>query len=99
MRRLVESWNAAERELHGNTLAAAIEDLNQTLQMRVSRARVSEWRRGVNHPSTSVVSQLLWRTMPWALGEAGAPPGALESIRAHLWRIEMRDGEEWYDLL
>lgn len=71
MRRLVSSWIAAERELYGNSLAEAIRRMNDKRGCRVTHSRVSEWRRGVYVPSQVAISQMLYRTLPWALEKAG----------------------------
>lgn len=101
MRRLVESWIAAEEGYHGNTLAEAIKRMNETRDMRLTHSRVSEWRRGVYVPSQVVLSQMLLRTLPWALRKAGidvsaAQHSALEDL---LWHTEVRDGQQYIELL
>ncbi len=90
MRKLVDSWISAEREHYGNTLGKAIKGLNATLGMQATCSRVSEWRRGVYHPSNIVLSQMLWRTLPWALKKAGIDTSAeaIYRMRNLLWIIE-----------
>lgn len=101
MKKLVESWITAEREYHGNTLGAALKALNQLLGTRATHSRVSEWRRGVYHPANFFVSQVLWRTLPWALKRAGivASPEALLRLSELLWLFEIKDGKRQRHIL
>lgn len=101
MRRLVESWIRAEREYHGNSLAAAIRRLNETRGFTVTHSRVSEWRRGVYTPSQVIISAMLYRTLPWALGEAGIAAGEaqMDQLRCLLWRAIEKKGQRRFDLL
>ncbi len=101
MRRLVESWVEAEKRYHGNTLAAAIRRMNEKRGMRLTHSRVSEWRRGVYVPGQIVLSQMLLRTLPWALKQAGievsqAQLGELERL---LWVTKEKDGLTYFELL
>ncbi len=101
MKRLVESWVAAEKHYHGNTLAAAIKRLNETREMKVTHSRVSEWRRGVYVPSPVVVSQMLLRTLPWALRQSGitASGPQFRELEKLLWVVREKDGQEYIELL
>ena len=93
MRRLVESWVAAEKAHYGNNLTEALKGMNATLEMKVAPSRVSEWRRGVYEPSQGAISFMLFRTLPWALGRASIPasPAAYGQLEELLWE---RIGEE-----
>jgi hypothetical protein len=99
LRRLVESWIAAEQS-YGNTLAAAIKRLNETREMNVTSSRVSEWRRGVYVPSPIVLSQMLLRTLPWALQQSGIAVSApqLTALRNFLWVVKEKDGKTYFEL-
>lgn len=101
MRRLVESWIQAEREHHGNSLAAAIRRVNEKCGTKLTRSRVSEWRRGVYVPSQVILSQMLFRTLPWALEQAGiaaSQPQFLE-LEKLLWLMEEKGGHHLFNLL
>ena len=103
MKRLVESWLTAEEEAHGNTPAAAIRRMNEKRKMRVTHSRVSEWRRGVYVPSPLVLSQMLLRTLPWALTQSGiqATPRQIEGLLKLIWvvRDQDKDGHFHVELL
>jgi cation transport ATPase len=101
MRRLVESWVQAEKELHGNNLAAAIKLLNETNESKVTHSRVSEWRRGVYAPSQVALSFMLYRVLPWALKQAGleVSDSALEEIERHLWIVEYEGGSRYIETM
>lgn len=101
MRRLVESWIQAEEECYGNSRAAAIRRLNETRGLSITKSRVSEWRRGVCVPSQVVLSQMLFRTLPWALQQAGIEVSdeQLSQLERRLWVAEERDGQVHVDLL
>jgi hypothetical protein len=92
MRRLVESWLAAEREYYGNNQTQAIALLNKQLGMRVTHSRVSEWRRGIYTPSQAVLSHTLWRALPWLLKEAGldVTDAQLDHIDRNLWVVKAK---------
>lgn len=95
MRQLVASWLQAELEHHGNTQAQALRELNETLGLRVRHSRVAEWRRGVYTPSVEVVSEMLFRVLPWLLEQAGvtADKDKLTAIDRLLWLHEERRGK------
>ena len=101
MKRLVESWVRAEREYHGNNLAAAIRRLNESRGVHVTHSRVSEWRRGVYVPSQVILSMMLYRTLSWALREAGiaATRAQMNQLRALLWNHIEDDGKPFVELL
>lgn len=101
MKRLVESWIEAEKNYHGNTLAAAIKRLNETREMRVTHSRVSEWRRGVYVPSPVVVSQMLLCTLPWALQRAGIAVSRpqFRELEKLLWVVREEGGNVYIELL
>ena len=101
MRQLVDSWIVAERELYGKTLAEAIRRMNDKLGCRVTHSRVSEWRRGVYVPSQVAISQMLYRTLPWALEKAGirATEDQRRALQALLWITLEKDGQCWVELL
>ena len=101
MRRLVESWIEAEKIQHGNTLAAAIKRLNEKREMNVTSSRVSEWRRGVYVPSPIVLSQMLLRTLPWALQQSGIAVSAAQllELEKRFWVLHEMDGQAKVELL
>lgn len=101
MRRLVDSWINAEEEHYGNTLAAAIKRMNEKRGMRLTHSRVSEWRRGVYVPSQVVLSQMLYRTLPWALGRAGIQVSAAQrnALEELLWLTKVTNGQRYVELL
>jgi len=101
MRRLVESWIQAEKEYHGNNLAAAIRRMNEKRGCHLMHSRVSEWRRGVYVPSQVVLSQMLFRTLPWALKNAGiaATKEQERRLEAFFWNIIEKDGQSCVELL
>jgi hypothetical protein len=101
MRRLVESWLRAEEETHGNTPGAAIRRLNEKRKMRVTHSRVSEWRRGVYVPSQLVISQMLLRTLPWALRKAGfrVTQEQFDALGKLIWVTGEKDGQSHVELL
>jgi hypothetical protein len=101
MRRLVESWIEAEKHQHGNTLAAAIKRMNEKRKMQLTSSRVSEWRRGVYTPSPVVLSQMLLRTLPWALKQAGiaVSNAQFSELEKRLWIIKEKDGTAYVELL
>lgn len=101
MRRLVESWIEAEKADHGNTLAAAIGRMNEKRGTSLTHSRVSEWRRGVYVPSPIVLSQMLYRTLPWALAEAGITAGSQQylALQALLWITTEKDKQTLVELL
>jgi len=101
MRRLVESWVQAEKDYHGNTLAAAIKRMNEKRKMRLAPSRVSEWRRGIYTPSPIVLSQMLYRTLPWALEQAGivVSNAQFTELVKRLWIVGEKDGKAYVELL
>jgi len=90
MRRLVESWIKAEKYYYGNTQAQAIAHLNKRLKLSITHSRVSEWKRGKYCPSAKALSEMLWRTLPWTLGEAGlkVTDEQQNQIDISLWRFK-----------
>jgi len=101
MKQLVASWVQAEREHYGQSLAQAVRRVNQTHGTRLTSSRVSEWRRGVYTPSQRAISHLLFRTLPWALKQAGVAITAaqLREFKKRLWVIEVRDNHEYLEML
>ena len=101
MRRLVESWIEAERDHHGNRLAQAIRRMNEKRGGSLTHSRVSEWRRGVYVPSQVILSQMLYRTLPWALQRAGIAPSEAQyqELEKLLWMAQEKDGEIYVELL
>ena len=95
MRQLVASWLQAEREYHGNTQAQAIQGLNDALGLRIRHSRVAEWHRGVYTPSIEVVSEMLFRAMPWVLEQAGvaADRDQLSALDRLLWVHKEKRGK------
>lgn len=101
MRRLVESWIAAEKREHGNSLGQAIARLNERRGMRVTYSRVAEWRRGVYVPSQVVLSQMLFHTLPWALKQVGITVSntQMRGLEAKLWVTHEKDGKSFVELI
>ena len=101
MRQLVESWVAAEKEHYGNSLAQAIRGVNEEQGKCLTPSRVSEWRRGIYTPSPLMLSQMLLRTLPWALKRAGIVVSAaqLHELRSCFWEILEEDGRKSAKLL
>jgi hypothetical protein len=101
MRQLVKSWIAAERELYGKPLAEAIRRMNDKRGCRVTHSRVSEWRRGIYVPSQVAISQMLYRTLPWALEKAGirATNDQMRALESLLWISFEKDGQRGVELL
>jgi len=90
MRRLVESWVEAEKYYYGNTQAQAIQRLIKVTKQRITHSRVSEWRRGKYCPSAKVLSEMLWRTLPWTLEKTGVNITDVQQheIDISLWRFK-----------
>jgi hypothetical protein len=101
MRRLVETWIAAERESHGNNLTAALKVLNETLEMQITHSRVSEWRRGKYAPSQGAISFMLCRALPAALDRCGIKVTAVQyqQLEELLWEPTGEGGERSLELL
>jgi transcriptional regulator with XRE-family HTH domain len=95
VRQLVASWLQAKREYHGNTQAQALRELNDALGLRIRASRVAEWRRGVYTPSIEVVSEMLYRAMPWLLEQAAivASLDQLSALDRLLWVHEEKRGK------
>jgi len=93
MRKLVETWIEAEREMYGNSIGKAVNRLNETLGGAVTTSRVSEWRRGIYCPSQEALSEMLYRGYPYVLHKAGVKlaPGQLDVIDGMLWVIEKHE--------
>lgn len=100
MRRLIESWVRAEQDYHGNTLAAAIRLMNETLGIRLNHSRVREWERGHYAPSQTTLSALLYRTLPWALKQAGIAVSEeqFHELEKLIWITGEEDGERFVEL-
>ena len=62
----------------------------------MTHSRVGEWRRGVYVPSQVVLSQMLFRTLPWALKQAGVTVSQeqLASLTERFWIAIERDGQK-----
>lgn len=69
--------------------------------MKLTHSRVSEWRRGVYVPSQFILSQMLYRTLPWMLIQAGIEASAkqLNTLKGLIWILEEKDGQVFVDLL
>ncbi len=95
MRRLIETWVKAEKEYHGLRQTQAIKHLGETVGANVTHSRLSEWRRGVYCPSPTVISEMLYRALPWILKQSGvrAGPEQMDAIDHSIWVIEP-DGQE-----
>ncbi len=87
MKQLVASWIKAEKYYYGNTQAQAIRLMIEATGQRITHSRVSEWKRGKYCPSANVLSEMLWRTLPWALGQANLSISAEQQDRidTKLW--------------
>ena len=101
MRQLVSSWVDAERNGYRNTLRGAIDDLSLECGIKLTYSRLSEWRRGKHTPSQKVISQLLYRTLPWALVKVGIKPteAQLDALEDLIWNVRVVDGERHIDPL
>ena len=102
MRRLIESWVKAEKEYYGLTQAQAIKLLGATVDANITHSRLSEWRRGVYCPNPVVISEMLYRALPWILKQAGisATPRQLDLVDHLIWVIETKeDGLQHRDFL
>lgn len=101
MRRLVESWIAAEKERYGNNLTAALKLLNDTLETTTTHSRVSEWRRGRYKPSQGAISLMLYRTLPWALNrsEIASTAAQIQQLEDLFWEPIEEDGQRSVELL
>lgn len=95
MRQLVASWQQAERDYHGNTQAQALRELNEALGLSIRQSRVAEWRRGVYVPSAEVLSEMLYRVLPWFLEQAGvtADRDQLRALDRLLWVHQEKHGK------
>ncbi len=100
MRRLVESWIAAEKA-YGFNLAEAIRQLNEDRGMALTHSRVAEWRSGKYAPSHQAISYMLYNTLPWAIEQAGiqATQAQLDALDELLWKMKIVDGERHVELL
>ena len=100
MRRLVASWIRAEQDYHGNTLAAAIRQMNETLGTTLNHSRVREWERGHYAPSQTTLSALLYRTLPWALQQAGIAVSEeqFHELEKLVWIVGEENGERFVEL-
>ena len=101
MRQLVSSWVEAERNGYRNTLRGAINELSQECGIKLTYSRLAEWRRGKYTPSQQVISQLLYRTLPWALLKVGikATEAQLDALEDLLLNVRVVDGERHIDPL
>jgi hypothetical protein len=100
MRRLVESWVAAELS-YGNTPATALRQLNESLGTKYTHSRLSQWRRGVYTPAPAVLSRMLFRTLAWAIDEVGieASDEQLLSLDRYFWNLAEAEGDGSVELL
>lgn len=101
MKRLVDSWVAAEKERYGNNLTAALQLLNDTLDTTTMHSRVSEWRRGRYKPSQGAISFMLYRTLPWALERSEIANSAtqFQQLEDLLWESIEEEGQRSVELL
>lgn len=99
MRNLIDSWIAAERS-HGNSLAGAIKQLNETIASKVTHSRVSEWRRGVYAPSQVALSYMLYRALPWVLSQAGIEmtEEQRKAVDGRIWVLEQEGDTRYAEL-
>jgi hypothetical protein len=101
MRRLVSSWVEAEKSGYRNTLGGAIKELNRECGIKVRHSRLGEWRKGKYAPSQRVLSQMLYRVLPWALMKVGikATEEQLDALEDLIWNVRVTDGKRHIDLL
>lgn len=90
MKQLVEIWLKAEKHYYGYTQARAIRRMMEMTGQRITHSRVSEWKRGKYCPSATVLSEMLWRTLPWALGQADlyVSPEQQDKIDTKFWEFK-----------
>jgi hypothetical protein len=95
MKRLVDSWVQANLDGYGNTLAAAIRELNKECGLQLTHSRLSEWRKGKYTPSPEVISEMFYRVLPWALLRAGikATDPQLDALEDLIWNVNLINGE------
>jgi hypothetical protein len=95
MKQLVCSWVEAEKSGYRNTLGGAIEELNKECGTKLTYSRLAEWRKGKYTPSQKVLSQLLYRVLPWALLKVGikATEAQLDALEDLIWNVRMVDGQ------
>jgi hypothetical protein len=101
MRQLVATWVRAEKEYYGLSQGQAIKRMNGVLGTLTSCSRVSEWKRGIYCPSVVVLSEMLYRMLPWALDQAGITASAAQlfELEKLLWVIEKGRGRNLVKLL
>ena len=101
MRRLVNSWVDAEKSGYRNTMAGAIRELNKECGIALTHSRLAEWRKGKYTPSPEVLSQMLYRVLPWALMRIGlkATDEQLDALEDLLWNVNLKDGERYIEHL
>jgi hypothetical protein len=101
MRQLVSSWVEAQKHGYRNTLGGAIKELNQECGIKLTYSRLAEWRKGKYTPSQKVLSQLLYKVLPWALMKVGvmATEAQLDALEDLIWNVRVTDGERHIELL
>lgn len=95
MRKLVTSWLQAHAEGYRNNNTRAVKILNEHCGTKATLSRLSEWRKGRYTPSPTVISHMLFWTLPWALLKVGIETtqeqrDALEDL---IWEIVVTNGE------
>ena len=95
MKQLVRTWIEAERDYYKLSPARAIRRLNKELATHFTHSRVNEWKRGKHHPSSLVLSVLLYRSLPWVLEAAGVSvsEGQMAQVDDALWVRTRRRGK------
>lgn len=87
MRRLVQTWERAEREFYDNSLPDAAKLLTKETGVKPDGSRIGEWKRGKHVPSARVLSYMLYSSLRWALRNAGivATEEQLTALEELLW--------------
>lgn len=71
MTNLVTSFIETETAIKGNTLAAAIHSMNQTLSTSYTHSRIREWERGDRDPTPRAMEYMLSVVLPACLEREG----------------------------
>ena len=95
MNQLVNSWAETQKTGYRNTLAGALRELNKETGSMATRSHLTEWRRGRYTSSPKVLSQMLYRVLPWALMKVGikATDPQLDTLEDLIWPVNLVDGE------
>jgi len=80
MTNLVTSFIESETVIKGNTLAAAIHGMNQTLSTSYTHSRIREWERGDRDPTPRAMEYMLSVVLPVCLAREGINKERITSI-------------------